>query len=94
MFYCPKDNGSCWAKINGFGISMKKHFVAATTDGAAVMIKFSELSGNILQAWYAHYLHLPITDVIYNQKNSASICNEIVEVYSTHEDFNYVLKDN
>lgn len=46
---------------------LNSDIVAATTDGAAVMVKFGTISNFIYQTCYNHALHLAVTEVLYNK---------------------------
>lgn len=58
-------------KLKEFMVSMAD-IVAATTDGAAVMVKFGNRMPTIHQQCYNHAFHLAIVDVIFKKKASAS----------------------
>ena len=54
-------------KLSEFHLSMND-IVAATTDGAAVMVKFGKISPILHQQCYNHAFHLAVTDIIFKKK--------------------------
>ena len=64
------------AKLESFGIQfdeMTSHVVAATTDGASVMLAFGDQIPAQHVACYAHALHLAVQDVFYKPEGAANI---------------------
>ena len=53
-------------KLDVFGIDFDSDVVAATTDGASVMVKFGKSILPIHQICLAHGIHLAICDALYN----------------------------
>ena len=89
-----KINGSCTAnetvrllntKLLEFQIK-ESDIVAATTDGAAVMVKFGHLSPFIHQLCYNHGIHLAVTDVIYKHNENIESESELSEGFSSDSD--------
>ena len=78
--------GSCDAQrtlelISGrlkiFNLNLETDIVAATNDGAAVMIKFGKLSCIINQLCYSHAIHLAVTDVLYKHREMVEAESEV-----------------
>lgn len=59
-------------KLNEFNLSMTD-IVAATIDGAAVMVKFGRSISAMHQQCYNHAFHLPIVDVIFKKKGEVAV---------------------
>ncbi len=54
-------------KLGQFGLDLKKHIVALTTDGASVMKKLGRQSGILHQLCHSHGIHLAVVDVLYKK---------------------------
>ena len=52
-------------KLDEFGIDLDSGVVAATTDGASVMVKYGKSILPIHQLCLAHGIHLAVCDVLY-----------------------------
>lgn len=98
-------NGSCPSeeierltnvKLKEFNLSMND-IVAATTDGAAVMLKFGRAINALHQQCYNHGAHLAVIDVIF-KKNAATDTEENVgtniENNTADDDTNVVYSDD
>lgn len=59
-------------KLAEFDLSLEKHVVACTTDGASVMVKVGRLINCEHHLCYAHGIHLAVCDVLY-KKTSGSV---------------------
>lgn len=57
--------------LHEFGLSMQRHVLASTTDGAAVMQKFGRECPTEMVLCLNHAIHLAVIDVIYTKKNEA-----------------------
>ena len=55
-----------------FGVDVQSHIVAFTADGAAVMVKFGDISPAEYQGCYSHALHLAVCDVLYKDNGSVN----------------------
>lgn len=62
-----------------FGLSMDKHIIASTTDGASMMKKIGRITKPEHQLCLAHGIHLAVTDVLYKDKVSLSLFDLIFE---------------
>lgn len=60
-------------KLNNHGLRMEEHIIAATTDGAKVMIKVGKLIESDQQLCFAHGIHLAVGDVLYGETQKTSI---------------------
>lgn len=69
-------SGSCSAqrilelaseRLEKFNLNLETDIVAVTSDGAAVMKKFGELSPTLNQLCFSHAIHLAVTDVLYER---------------------------
>ncbi|XP_062552035.1 uncharacterized protein LOC134217293 [Armigeres subalbatus] len=69
--------------VEGFGLKPNDVF-GATTDGAAVMIKFGKSSGYMHQLCYNHGLHLAVCDVLYK-----NVPNELIPQDDEESDDDY-----
>ena len=54
-------------RLDLFGVSLKSHVVAMTTDGASIMKKLGMLSRSQSQLCFAHGINLCFQDVVYNK---------------------------
>ena len=52
-------------KLAEFGLDIKCHVIANTTDGAAVMVSMGEMLPTLHQICHAHGLHLAVVAVLY-----------------------------
>ncbi len=52
-------------RLESFGISLSSDIVAATTDGAKVMVKFGRLIPSLHQLCFSHGYHLAVCDFLY-----------------------------
>ena len=59
-------------RLMEFGIEMRKHVVAITTDGAPVAKKIATLAETLRQLCLAHGIHLGVCDVLYEKKDGNS----------------------
>ena len=59
-------------RLRDFGLDLKRHIVAAVTDGAAMMIKLVKLMGIEHQICHSHGGHLAVCDLIYKQKTNSA----------------------
>ncbi|CRL02390.1 CLUMA_CG015396, isoform A, partial [Clunio marinus] len=73
----PVPTGHCTAdvisqlvtsKLEEVGLSLTKHIVSSTTDGAKVMLKYGRITHIGFQACINHGIHLAVTDVLYKKK--------------------------
>ena len=65
-------------KLDEFGIDLDSDVVAATTDGASVMVKFGKSILSIPQLCLAHGIHLAICGVLYKiNKDMEPIADDI-----------------
>ena len=60
-------------RLLNFGLNLEDHIVGATSDGAAVMVKFGRLAPSICQLCLNHAMHISVTKTIYNEQE---ICPE------------------
>lgn len=88
--------GSCSAEklfeaveshLKYFGIEPSRDIVAATGDGASVMLKFGRLSPFIYQVCLNHGFHLGVTKTFYNKKKNLRNSNEAIETEVLDDNF-------
>jgi hypothetical protein len=60
-------------KLADFGLSLKKHIVGTTTDGASVMKKMGRLMQVTHQLCHAHGIHLAVVHVLYKMTPSIEV---------------------
>ena len=56
-------------RLKEFGVDLRKHVVAITTDGAPVAKKIATLAETLRQLCLAHGIHLAVCDVLYEKKD-------------------------
>jgi hypothetical protein len=60
------------SKLEEFGIDAERHIIAATSDGASIMLKFGRIAPFAHQVCLVHGLHLAVTKVLYPKKKTDS----------------------